>query len=185
MESKKGKKIQHYVPQCYLRKFGIDKRMIYKFSKNDKSYEKEKIRSCCQIDDFYTMNNRSNPLYIEEEILDHREENAFGPLLDKLRLFSKNHLNHRTVRFTLSDVDQEILARCISVQYLRGPRYRHAAIQREMKSDYAKIINLCNSIGFDIEEIVFQYNEANIHGDIIASNSIVSEHQNYILGCSV
>ncbi len=182
MESKKEKKIQHYVPKCYLRKFGIDKKSIYKFSKNDNSYEKATIRNCCQIEDFYTINNRSKSLYIEEDILDHREENAFGLLLDKLRIFSKNYLNGKTVMFTLSDVEQEILARCISVQYLRGPRYRHAVVQREMKSDYAKITNLCNRIGFDfdIEEIVFQYDEANIHGDIIASNSIVSEHQNYI-----
>lgn len=181
MKDSREKVIQHFVPQCYLRKFGINKKMIFKFSKKDNSYEEAQIKDCCQIDDYYTLLDCPNPLYIEVDILDYREENVFGPILNQLWKISRDVLLNRIDNFNISSKEQEIIARCIAVQFLRGPSYRHAAIQKEKKSDYAKISMYCNMIGFDIEEISFQYNEANIHGDIIASNTIISEHQNYIL----
>lgn len=180
MEQEKNKVIQHYVPQCYLRKFGINKKKIFKFSKSTHECSEVKIKECCQMDDFYTLVDRSKPLYIEEDILDHREENVFGVVLEKLLNFSNDFIKGKTDNLNLTESDYLDIARGVAEQYLRGPRYRHAAIQKEMKSDYARIFQLCHYWGFDIEEIGYQYNESNIHGDIIASESVISRHSNFI-----
>lgn len=184
MEKNKNKVIQHYVPQCYLRKFGFNKKLIYKFSKKTGTSSIENIRYCCQVKDFYTLVNRPNLLYIEEDILDHREENFFGIVLNKLQISTLKYLKSKTNKIILNLEEFKILSRCLAVQYLRSPRYRNAAIQKEIKSDYAYITTQCNHIGFDIDEITYNYNVSNIHGDIIESEEIINKHINFFINCS-
>lgn len=178
--SQNNKVIQHYVPKCYLKKFGIDRKTIFKFSKKSDIYSLEQIKDCCQYDEFYTLVNRPIPKYIEENILDRREENNFGPLLKSLRTFSKNYLKGTKSKLHLDLSNREILSRLIAVQYIRGPRYRHFALERERKSDIANVQIFCNSIGFEIESIELAYEDSNIHGDLIASERFIKEHINYI-----
>lgn len=171
---------QHFVPKCYLKKFGIDKKRIYKFSKKNHLYSEEQIKDCCCEDDFYTLVNRTIPKYIEENILDRREENSFGLVLDELRRFSNSYLKGDKSNLVLDITKREILSRLIAVQYIRGPRYRHYALEKERKSDIANIQLMCNQIGFEIESLKFAYEDSNIHGDLIASDQFIKEHINYI-----
>lgn len=176
----KNKVSQHFVPKCYLKKFGIDKEKIYKFSKKNHYYSEEQIKDCCCEDDFYTLVNRPIPKYIEENILDRREENSFGLLLDELRKFSNNYLKDKKSNLVLDLTKREMLSRLIAVQYIRGPRYRHFALEKERNSDIAYILTHCNNIGFEIESIEFAYEDSNIHGDLIASDQFIKKHINHI-----
>ena len=109
----------HYVPQCYLKKFSLDKINVNYYDKELCKCDKSKINEICQLENFYKL-SQSAPYYIETDFFANNYEDKLGRILthfetididlDKISYDKKHRIN---------------LSRQIVLQYMLTPFYRN------------------------------------------------------------
>ena len=176
-------KKQHYVPQCYLRYFQFSKNEIYYFSKSSGLYKNKNIGSVCQIADFYTLYNSSDPLLIEK-LLDRKEESMLGLILDNAKKIVKTYNRSSNITFAeFKKFRKDIISRQIVIQYLRTPRYRESKIKNDMLSIKYEINQLLssNKSNFKVTEIGLTCDEPEVHSSVITSEELIKNLTNELL----
>lgn len=157
----------HYVPQCYLKRFSSDNKVVVFFDKQIKEYGSQDIREFCQINNLYKL-SQSEPYYIETIFFAHDIEDKLGKILsffDKLD-FNMPHINYDNhQRFNLS--------KQIFIQYIRTPKYRDSKSKNELNAFYSKITQLLKiHFNFEVDEIEFKPdNIAEYHKNILLEDN--------------
>ncbi len=166
-----GQKKQHYIPDCYLKKFANQ-------STNDKEnffffgYDKEKKRTfptstkdVCKEEDLYTVSNEYHDVIdslcenkgkvFENEYFAHNEEKLFLSSLNNILLKVRN-------KQTLTDKEKGEFCWHIAELYLRHPK-RKGIILKSIKQSYkdalrsAYMLEQNTKIDIDFDESIIHY----------------------------
>lgn len=141
---------QHYIPQCYLRRFSNNERSIYTYDKMlSKSYTAPLMSVCCE-DDLYSISDEFikksqsegktniNRLSIEHNFFANDVEPLFSNILkviDDIKnewLAGKNH-------YKLQYDEKKELALHIVMQYFRHPHIKKNAVDNYLRLERAEI----------------------------------------------
>ena len=161
----------HYVPQCYLKKFSLDKKQVKYFDKILKISDIKDIEKICQIENFYKL-SQSDPYYIETTFFANNNEDKLGRILTYFE----------TIDCSLTQIPYDKnhrvnLSRQIILQYMRTPIYRDTKSENELNAYYKVIKQILKKIyDFEIEEIEFKANnKAEFHKTILLENDIIDD----------
>lgn len=155
----------HIVPQCYLRRFSVDKISVKYFDKSLNELKEEEIDNICYINDFYTL-TQSYPYFIETTFFANNIEDKLARILTH---FENIDFNLSTVNY--DKTLRHNLAKQIVLQYMRTPIYRDARSLYELNLHYDRIKNILRKIDFEVENIEFiPSNKAEYHKTILLEN---------------
>lgn len=164
-------KRQHYVPQCYLKEFSIDKINIGAFVKSNYLLKSQIIRNVCKIDHFYTLKAKKE---VKQKMF---IESLFAKEIETRLSKVLKFLNQVNVieQLYIESSYKPILAEQIVYQILRMPTYR----EKKVINDYLEIerelqILLRNSCIKDLE-ICLTHDDAEIHASEILNNSKIKD----------
>lgn len=160
----------HYVPQCYLKKFSLDKINVNYYDKELCKCDQKEINEICQLKNFYKL-SQSAPYYIETDFFANNYEDKLGRILahfetididlEKIPYDKKHRIN---------------LSRQIVLQYMRTPLYRDTKANNELNAYYELIIRMLRAFNFEDEEIEFKANnKAEFHKTILLENEIIDD----------
>ncbi|WP_302576889.1 DUF4238 domain-containing protein [Phocaeicola barnesiae] len=160
----------HYVPQCYLKKFSLDKINVNYYDKELCKCDKSKINEICQLENFYKL-SQSAPYYIETDFFANNYEDKLGRILthfetididlDKIPYDKKHRIN---------------LSRQIVLQYMRTPFYRNTKSENELNAYYELLKQILKEYNFEVEEIEFKANnKAEFHKTLLLENEIIDD----------
>lgn len=156
----------HYVPQCYLKKFSLDKVNIKYYDKELCCCCNKEINKICQTPNLYTLSQSNDPYYIETMFFANDNERKLGK---QLVLF--DNINDKSTTILYDKAQRKILAKQIVLQYVRTPKYRDTKSEYELKAYYDQIILLLNKINFNVDEIKFEANnKAEFHKTLLLNN---------------
>lgn len=139
-------KRQHYVPQCYLKRFSFDGTRLHTFiikpdtpitlTDEELSEVWKDISICdvCVAKDYYTIdetnrhnNNRVHAMALEKDFFQNFAEPKLLDVIETWDRLAQSILNDKTliasIRF--SEKQRQDLALCAFIQYHRSPRLRH------------------------------------------------------------
>ncbi|MCR2031443.1 DUF4238 domain-containing protein [Alistipes timonensis] len=150
----KTNQLQHYIPQCYLRNFSVDKKSIHVYDKKlSKSYRMAINKCCCQKD-LYLINEASienqdnkmvTPLFFESNYFAAFIEPQYSRLLKKI-IQAQELYRSTKVNTPIFSFDEKIsFAYLLGVQWYRLPA-RKEQLHRfnlECANAEAEIIKSC------------------------------------------
>ncbi len=155
----------HFVPQCYLKKFSLDKINVNYYDKELCKYDKKKINEICQLENFYKL-SQSAPYYIETDFFANNYEDKLGKILahfEKIDYSVKQISYDKNLRNNLS--------RQIVLQYMRTPFYRDTKSENELNAYYELMIYILRTCNFEVDEIEFKANnKAEFHKTLLLEN---------------
>lgn len=137
-------KIQHYVPQCYLRNFSPNGIYVFIYDKIEKKQFSNAIEKIACKDYFYELPEKFikniseipyGTKYFEKEFFANNVEKLLGKLLETIinkgNSWSENEKNVEV----LNKEEKNIFAQLIAIQYLRMPDIREKYSDARKKSD--------------------------------------------------
>lgn len=152
----------HIVPQCYIKRFSVDKITVKYFNKLLNKFDKKNINEICYINNLYTL-SQSEPYLIETTLFANDIEDKLARILTYFENidFNLSSINYnRTLRNNL--------AKQIVLQYMRTPIYRNTRSLNELDTYYGIIKNAMSKINFEVEKIEFiPNNMAEYHKTIL------------------
>lgn len=163
----------HYVPQCYLKRFSLDRKKIMYYDKQSGICSTEEIGKICQIENFYLL-SQSEPYYIETTFFANDNEDKLGRILTYFD----------TVDYSSANIGYDInqrknLSKQLVLQYMRTPSYRSIKSRNELNAYYEQIKFLLKlAFDFNVEEIEFRpNNKAEFHKTLLLEDNedIISE----------
>lgn len=160
----------HYVPQCYLKKFSLDKINVNYYDKELCKCDQKEINEICQLENFYKL-SQSAPYYIETDFFANKYENKLGKILahfEKIDYSVKQIPYDKNLRINLS--------RQIVLQYMRTPFYRDTKSENELNAYYELMIHILRSCNFEVDEIEFKANnKAEFHKTLLLENENIDD----------
>ncbi len=130
---KRENKIQHFVPQCYLRNFSPNDIYVFIYDKIEKKSFRNSVDKIAYEDFFYELpekfiqNISELPFgtkFYEKEFFANNVESLFSKLLEKIvntgRLWSEKEYSFEI----FNNEDKSLFAQLIAIQYLRMPNIR-------------------------------------------------------------
>ncbi len=164
-------KYHHYVPQCYLKKFSLDRTNIHYYDKQQGKCDQKGIRYICQEEDFYTLSQTDDIYYIETTFFANDNEEILGKALN---YFEK--LDSCCSEVPYDRIQRDNLSKQIILQYMRTPSYRNIKRDNELNAYYLPIMCLCRQIGFEIEGIEYlPNNNAEFHKNLLLEEGRIKE----------
>ena len=166
----------HFVPQCYLKRFSLDKINVNYYDKKLCKCDMNKINDICQLENFYKL-SQSEPYYIEKDFFANNYEDKLGRILaffEEIDYSSKQIPYDKSRRINLS--------RQIVLQYMRTPFYRDTKSKNELNAYYELITQLLlRAFNFEVEEIDFKANnKAEFHKTILLEDENIDDIVNDI-----
>lgn len=160
----------HYVPQCYLKKFSLDKINVNYYDKELCKCDQKEINEICQLKNFYKL-SQSAPYYIETDFFANNYEDKLGRILahfEKIDYSVKQIPYDKNLRINLS--------RQIVLQYMRTPFYRDTKSENELNAYYELMIHILRTCNFEVDKIEFKANnKAEFHKTILLENEIIDD----------
>lgn len=155
----------HYVPQCYLKKFSLDKINVNYYDKELCKCDQKEINEICQLKNFYKL-SQSAPYYIETDFFAKKYEDKLGKIL---AYFEKIDYSVKQIPY---DKDLRInLSRQIVLQYMRTPFYRDTKSENELNAFYELITHMLAIFNFEVEKTEFKANnKAEFHKTLLLEN---------------
>ena len=162
MKGEKNKK-QHFVPQCYLKNFSLNRKSlwVYNKSKNNNNIYQQSVSNICCKDDFYSLTEICREkLFLEKDYF----ANDIEPLLsNKLK-----HIIEKGSEYIINKVSSEIFtsdekyefAYLLAIQWFRTP-YQKKTIYNLSNDVSCKMIRLFQE-GLAIEKGNDNYRKLNI-----------------------
>lgn len=133
----------HYVPESYLKQFAYEKdSIIYVYDKVSKKLFSKNIKDVCYEKNFYRLSNEYlssqsdkslYPLSIEMEYFADSQEDGYNKVLEWIRNEAANRFNTGCHYFGLTNESKLLVAKYITIQYLRTPFIRDAVIAEEKR----------------------------------------------------
>ena len=160
----------HYVPQCYLKKFSLDKINVHYYDKELCKCDKSEINEICQLKNFYKL-SQSAPYYIETDFFANNYEDKLGKIL---AYFEK--IDTSVKQFPYDKDLRQNLSRQIVLQYMRTPFYRDTKSENELNAYYKLMIRILRKCNFEGSEIEFKANnKAEFHKTLLLENEYIDD----------
>lgn len=160
----------HYVPQCYQRKFSIDKKTIKYFDKDTQKLESKDIDNFCQIEYLYFLEQDKNHYSLEVGFFSQFIEDKLGKLL---KSFDEINGANQTIPF---NKDKKMaVAKQIVLQYMRTPTYRNIRYKNEAQAHLYQICVLLEQIGLEVEELGIYSDKREYHKRRLYDDLEISE----------
>lgn len=162
----------HYVPQCYLKKFSLDKKTVNFYDKQEHILDNKKIDRICQIENLYSL-SQSETYYIETTFFANNNEDKLGKILAN---FEK--INDNFTELSYDKNQRKNLSKQLVLQYKRTPLYRDIKSKYELNAFYEQLKCLFEILNFEVEEIEYKANnKAEFHKTLLLEEieDIISE----------
>jgi len=128
-------KKQHYVPQCYLRRFSADTKTVWMYDKGLGKIIRPSISNICCEKDLYTITeetvkenaangNNISKLCLESDFFASQWEPSYNSCLNLLDNKAKECIVKGIPKMQLSDDEKMAFANHITVQFLRLPQIK-------------------------------------------------------------
>lgn len=184
MDKDKSYVSNHYVPRCYLNKFGHKKNggkgcflHVYDIDR-DSNYQCSAEHVCC-IDNFYTISEDYITNYkdekltrttIETDFFDHIIERNLGKKLSEFDNKLKNALENNCTAFPISENEKYDFAIQIVYMYVRHPNQRNRVLPAQ-KQAYEQLMNVFKKLVAKVEndpkiadmELKYKYEDSLMH----------------------
>lgn len=160
----------HYVPQCYLKKFSLDKKKVKYYDKELCKCDSRDISEICQIENFYRL-SQSDPYYIETDFFANKYEDKLGRILAH---FAK--IDYSVKQISCDKNFRNNLSRQIVLQYMRTPFYRDTKSDNELNAYYELLIHILMICNFEVDKIEFKANnKAEFHKTLLLENENIND----------
>lgn len=162
----------HYVPQCYLKKFSLDKETVNFYDKQERIFDNKEIGEICQIENFYSL-SQSETYYIERTFFANNNEDKLGKILAN---FEK--IDYSLTELSYDKNQRKNLSKQLVLQYKRTPLYRNIKSKYELNAFYEQFKCLYGILNFEIEKIEYKANnKAEFHKTLLLEEmeNIISE----------
>lgn len=160
----------HYVPQCYLKKFSLDKINVNYYDKELCKCAQKEINEIFQLENFYKL-SQSAPYYIEIDFFANNYEDKLGKIL---AYFEK--IDYSVKRISYDKNLRNNLSRQIVLQYMRTPFYRDTKSENELNAYYELMIHILRRCNFEVDEIEFKANnKAEFHKTLLLENDNIDD----------
>lgn len=159
-------KVQHYIPQCYLRHFSLNKKFLFVYDKRLSKSFSSSTAKVGYIDDFYELPEKfiknlseipSGTSFFEKEFFAKNIEAKYCQLLGIINSKAKSWLTSQIKEEILNEKEKSFLAQLIAIQYLRMPDIREKYTDARKKAD---------ALRFDIIKSFIEYTDPNLKGEI-------------------
>ncbi|WP_282037654.1 DUF4238 domain-containing protein [Saccharicrinis aurantiacus] len=186
--NKNQNKIQHFVPQCYLRNFSPNGIYVFIYDKIAKKQYRNSVDKIAYEDFFYELpesfitNLSEIPFgtkFYEKEFFANNVESLFTKLLEKIVEKQQKWINNRKSFEVFNNEEKYLFAQLIAIQYLRMPnireKYSDASkkhINAEQKIIKAFLSKSKPELKDSFDKINVQYNKAYdpiLHSEIFAN----------------
>ena len=152
----------HYVPQCYLKKFSLDKNTVKFYDKKERIYGKKEISEICQLENLYSL-SQSETYYIETTFFANNNEDKLAKIL---AYFEK--VDNSWVELSYDKNQRKNLSKQLILQYKRTPLYRDIKSEYELNAFYKQLKCLFEILNFEVEEIEYKANnKAEFHKTLL------------------
>lgn len=126
----KPNRLQHYIPQCYLRNFSADKKSLLVYDKKQSKSYRMAIDKCCCQEDLYSIDESSidkhddkmiTPLFFESKYFADNIEPKYSKLLKKIIQAKEQYLSTKVNTPIFTHDEKITFAHVLGVQWYRLP----------------------------------------------------------------
>ena len=205
---KKENRIQHFVPQCYLRNFSPNDTYIFIYDKTERKPFRNAVDKVACDDYFYDLpaktieNINEIPFgtqFYEKEFFANNVEKIYAKILEKIVNYGNSWLRSENIDEIITKEEKEIFAQLIAIQYLRMPdiRVKYSDARKKQvdcRIDIIKglLIHEKPKLKKEIESLQFEYDKAFdpiLHSEMFAdeelyvgiANQIINKHWVYFI----
>ena len=141
---------QHYIPQCYLRRFSNSEKSIYTYDKISCKAYNAPLSSVCFENDLYTLsdeyvkksreekNGVINNLTIEHDHFSRDVEPLYSQMLSQIDEIKEEWVSGKGY-YRLKHIEKKELALHIATQYLRHPLIGEAEVDNYLRFEQANV----------------------------------------------
>ena len=141
---------QHYIPQCYLRRFSNSEKSIYTYDKISCKAYNATLSSVCFENDLYTLSDEYvkksreekkgviNSLTIEHDHFSRDVESLYSQMLSQIDEIKEEWVSGKGY-YRLKHIEKKELALHIATQYLRHPLIGQAEIDNYLRFEQANV----------------------------------------------
>lgn len=196
----KENKVQHFVPQCYLRNFSSNNENIYIYDKIERKIFRSSVDKVAYKNYFYEIPEKYlnqidkvtyGAQYFEKEFFANNVERLYSQILKRIIGNGDSWKLNKNGNETLSIEDKELFAQLIAIQYLRLPRIRENysnALEKvtDARTDIIKsfLRHEKPELKNEIEKIDVKYDQeynSVLHSEIYANEELYNSIANQIL----
>lgn len=200
---KKENRIQHFVPQCYLRNFSPNDKYIFIYDKIERKPFRNAVDSVAYNDYFYELPTKTiknineipfGTQFYEKDFFANNVEKLYAKILEKIVNNGNSWLRSEYIDEIITKEEKEIFAQLIAIQHLRMPDIREEysdarkkQVDCEIDIIKAFLIHEKPKLKNEIESLQIQYDKAFnpvLHSEMYAdeglyvgiANQIINKH---------